>query len=146
MCETVNIPARIVMHIGGGHVTSEVFVDGHWGYIDPRMGIYFLDSNNRLASVQDLIDNPEIIYNQSDAVKNDTVAYSKWEDRAKACKEEYFSGFDLNLFEYYSLADSGKYRYHQVTRQQANDLGLREINREYVKTIRHWFAINKNKK
>lgn len=143
MCEIANIPARIVMHIGGGHVTSEVFADGKWGYIDPRMGIYFLDKNNRLASVQELIDNPQIIDNQSDAVKADTVAYAQWSERAAACKEQYFSGHDLNLFEYYSLADKNKYRYNQLKRPQANALGLREINREYVKTIKLWFDSHK---
>ena len=139
LCEIAGIPGRIVMHIGGGHVTSEVYVDGAWGYIDPRMGIYFLKADGKLASVQELIDSPQLIDQQNVKVKQDTVAYARWEERAAASREKYFSGRDLNLFEYYSLADSSRYSYHQIHRQAVNKLGLREINREYVKTIKQWF-------
>ena len=51
LCEIAGIPARIVMHVLGGHICSEVFVDGAWAYMDPRTGVYFQKPDGRLASV-----------------------------------------------------------------------------------------------
>ena len=74
LCEVAGIPARIVMHDIGGHITAEAYVDGHWGYIDPRCGVYFLKPDGAMASVWELWQDPRLMRGQSDEVKADVRA------------------------------------------------------------------------
>jgi hypothetical protein len=136
LCEVVGIPGRIVMHNLGGHIGAEVYVDGHWAYIDPRCGVYFLQANGRIASVLELWQNPAIIRTQPASVKADISAQWRWPLRAWKCENMYFSPDEVHGFENYSLADSGRYRYTQLPHRQAVANGLMEINRTYVATAR----------
>ncbi|MPM73365.1 hypothetical protein SDC9_120345 [bioreactor metagenome] len=134
LCEIAGIRGRIVMHVIGGHVTTELHVDGHWGYVDPRMGVYFLNADGKLASLRELCADPGLPDRQSEAVKHDVVGYETWANR-RTRSAVYFSPAEVNLFEYYSLNDAARYDYHQVPRSAADAAGLREINREYSKII-----------
>lgn len=131
LCEIADIPARIIMHDAGGHITAEAYIDGHWGYIDPRFGIYFMKDNKQLASLWELMHSPALL-NQPKEVKAEVRGAKNWTQRIKTCKEKYFNPQEINGFEYYSLADSAKYRYGTVTANQAKEAGLFGIHKIYM--------------
>jgi hypothetical protein len=81
LCEIAGIPARLVMHDIGGHINAEAYIDGHWGYIDPRFGLYFLKPDGHLASVWEIWDDPSLLRQQSRHVKNDVAGEKSWEQR-----------------------------------------------------------------
>lgn len=133
--EIAGIPGRIVLHIGGGHYTSEFYINGAWGWCDPRMGFYLLHDDGRLASVQDFRDDPGIIDRQSDAVKSEVVSYTTWEVRAGRCRELYSHPDELNCFAYYSLGDADQYRFEILSHEEALKNGLMDYNAVYGKLI-----------
>ena len=136
LCEIEGIPARRVAHIVGGHYAAEAYVDGHWFYLDPRFGVYFLKPDGTGASVAELLDNPSIIDQQNDAVKAEIVEYSDWETRALSrCRDLYFTTVEMNGFEYYSLADAASYGYATRTYAEADAAGLNIYNTLYVDHI-----------
>ncbi|MBT3375111.1 MAG: hypothetical protein HN742_24010 [Lentisphaerae bacterium] len=136
LCEVTGIRGRLVMHILGGHITTEILIDGRWAYIDPRCGIYFRTDAGQLASVLDLCREPSIIRRQSAQVKADASAQWTWAFRAWKCENMYFSPNEVNGFENYSLADAARYDYTPVSRRKALADGLMDVNRAYVSALR----------
>lgn len=136
LCEVAGIPGRIVMHTLGGHIAAEVLVDGQWGYLDPRCGMYFLKPDGRLASVLELWQDPGLIRAQPPQVKADVSAQWRWPLRAWKCEHLYFSPDEVIGFETYSLADAGQYSYEQVPRREALAAGLLEVNAAYTAAAR----------
>ena len=132
LCEVVGIPARIVMHDVGGHITAEAYIDGAWAYLDPRFGIYFRKPDGRLASLWELMRNPALTLNQPAAVKAEVAGRFTWEQRAEKCRKIFFNPLEINGFEYYSLADVTQFRYGKVTDSQARDRGLFELAAVYA--------------
>ena len=110
LCEIAGMPGRIVMHDVGGHITSEILVDGHWAYVDPRVGLYFVKPDGLLASTWDLWQNPALLRQQTDQVKADLSARWTWEERLWKCEKKYFHPAEVNGFENYSLADAARLR------------------------------------
>lgn len=142
LCEIAGLPARIVMHDIGGHITAEVYADGKWGYIDPRFGIYFLKKDGKLASVRELCKDRSL-FTQSAAVQKEVGGKLSWQQRAESCRDKYFAPKEINGFEYYSLADSEKYRYDKLTRAEAVRNGLFRINKIYAALISEVFTPGK---
>ncbi len=135
LCEVAGLPGRLVLHCVGGHYTSEIFADGKWCYMDPRMGIYFLKSDGRVASIAELIDSPQIMEQQPVSVQKDVVAYANWDFRAWKCRNIYFTPVELNCFSYYSLADSHLYNYTVLDPKEVDE-NLKYYNRLYVSFIK----------
>lgn len=144
LCEIAGIPGRIVMHDIGGHITSEVYVDGHWAYIDPRCGMYFLKPDGSFASVWELWNNPGLLRAQSEEVKADVSPRWTWEYRVWKCEAMYFDPKEVNGFENYSLADADRYSYGQLPYQEAVERGLFVINKDYCKAIDRVFGFAPN--
>jgi hypothetical protein len=140
LCEIAGIPGRIVMHDIGGHITSEVYVDGQWAYVDPRCGMYFRKPDGSFASVWELWTDPRIMRNQGDLVMYDVSRQWAWEYRQWKCEAKYFAPREVNGFQNYSLADADEYNYQQLTAQQVTDRGLWVINKDYRATIDAVFA------
>ncbi len=136
LCEVAGMPGRLVMHVLGGHITTEILADGQWAYIDPRWGMYFLKADGTPASVRELWRDPSIIRAQSEAVKADVSDQWSWSLRAWKCESMYFDPREVNGFQNYSLAGAGRYRYGQLSYAQAEAEGLMEINPRYVATAR----------
>lgn len=135
LCEIEGIPARRIAHVVGGHYAAEAFVDGHWMYVDPRFGLWFQKSDGRGASLQELLDNPQLVEQQPESVKADVVAYTDWPTRAAKCRNIYFTPVEMNCLEYYSLADAEKYHFATFTYEQAVGNGLLHYNQFYRKLI-----------
>lgn len=135
LAEIAGIPGRIVLHTVGGHYTVELHVDGEWAYFDPRMGVYFLCDDGRVASIRDLIADPGLIDRQSEAVKSEVVGYATWEERAARCRNIYFRPLELNCLSYYSLGDSEQYSFEELSEAEAGANGLWLYNRRYGELI-----------
>ncbi len=141
LCEVAGIPGRIVMHDIGGHITTEIFIENAWGYIDPRAGIYFLKRDNAFASVWDLMRDPSIMRIQKGNVKADVSDKWTWEFRVWKCEHMFFSPAEVNGFQNYSLMDHARYNYQQRSDREATAAGLYVINKSYVKEARNVFGL-----
>lgn len=141
LCEIAGLPGRVVMHVIGGHICSEIKVDTGWAYMDPRCGIYFQKPDGALASVWELMLHPEWIRSQSEQVKADVSPWFTWEGRAWKCEHCYFTPEEVNAFENYSLAARGQYGYTQKPMAQAKADGLFTINKDYVAAIHDVFSL-----
>jgi hypothetical protein len=144
LCEVAGIPARIIMHDIGGHITAEAFTDGHWGYCDPRFGVYFLKEDGRMASLWELMQNPDLTLNQPETVKADIGGVYTWEERAQRCREKFFAPQEINGFEYYSLADAARYRYGTVSEALSVSAGLYVVNAVYGALITEIFGLGES--
>lgn len=131
LLEVWGIPARIITHTIGGHVTAEAYADVKWGYIDPRCGMYFLLEDGRLASLLELLRDHSILDGQSEAVKADVSHRWRYEERLCALKKKYLSVKEVNTFKYYSLADADKYNYSWLTEEQCIPLNMNTVCTAY---------------
>ncbi len=141
LCEIAGMPGRIVMHDIGGHICCEILIDGHWAYIDPRCGLYFLKPDGKFASVLDLCQDPSIIHAQPDHVKAEVSDQWTWHYRAWKCESMYFHPKEVNGFENYSLNDTKRYSYAQLPRAQVLAMGLMDVNKPYVAAARRVFGL-----
>ena len=137
LCEVAGLPGRLVLHCVGGHYTSEIFADGKWCYMDPRMGVYFLRPDGRVASIAELMDSPSLVEQQPPAVRKDVVAYAKWDFRAWKCRNIYFTPVELNCFIYYSLADSHLYNYNTFDQSEMDEnvMYYNKMYRSFIKKL-----------
>jgi len=141
LCEVAGLPGRLVMHVVGGHICSEIYVDGGWAYMDPRCGVYFLRAGGALASVRDLCREPGLVRAQSDEVKADVSPHFTWEERAWKCENLFFDSREINGFQNYSLADADRYGYAQKPYEQAVEDGLFVINKDYAEATCDAFGL-----
>jgi len=144
LCEIAGIPARYVIHISGGHIVAEAYVESKWAYIDPRCGVYFLKPDGQFASTWDIWNDPNIIYQQSATVKADISERWTWEERAWKCKNIFFAPQEITGLANYSLNDSSRYKYSQVSQALATKLGLWKQNKIYRSLIRRIFGISQD--
>ena len=140
LCEVAGIPGRLLHHVIGGHVTTEVFLD-NWAYVDPRMGTYFRKPDGSFASAWELWNHPEIMDDQDDQVKRDVSSQSTWDERHWRSRNLFFHPNEVNGFVNYSLSDAPRYDYTQTTADQATTAGLWTINKEYRDLIDEVFGL-----
>ncbi len=141
LCEVMGVTGRILMHDIGGHITSEILVEGRWAYIDPRAGLYCFGADGEFVSAWEIWQRPEILREQSDEVKADISERWTWEERVETCERKYFHPLEVNGFENYSLADAERYSYVQKTQQQATADGLFVISDEYAAASNRVFGL-----
>jgi hypothetical protein len=142
LCEVAGVPGRILYHVVGGHVTTEVFL-GNWAYVDPRMGIYFLKQDGTFASAWDLWTDPGILDAQDDCVKQDVSSQSSWDKRHWSARNMFFHPCEVNGFVNYNLGQASRYDYGQTTADQATASGLWTINDEYRTLIMEVFGLQR---
>ena len=90
-----------------GHVVPEVFTNGKWQMYDPNLGIYYLNSKNEVAGVEELSSNAEYFNNPivTDNIQlNDSLSfflimrYSGW------LTKKYQSRNDNKVNEWYNVS------------------------------------------
>jgi hypothetical protein len=141
LCEIAAIPARYVIHIGGGHIVAEALVDGHWAYVDPRTGVHFERGDGVLASTWDLWSDPGLLRKQPDRIKTEISPRWTWEERVWRCEQIFFRPQEITGFTNYSLMDADRYQYAQVTQKEATQLGLWSHAEEYQKLTARIFGL-----
>ncbi|MBQ7363584.1 MAG: transglutaminase family protein [Clostridia bacterium] len=136
LCEVMGLPGRIIMHLSG-HITCEIYLEDTWVWFDPRCGMFYVDENNKLLSLVELVDNREYVKQQPDWVK-EYVSKGQWtyEQREMANYRHHMSKHEVHLYQFYSLEDAPKYNYGVKTHRAATDDGLFVINKIYAKHIR----------
>jgi Transglutaminase-like enzymes, putative cysteine proteases len=144
LCEIAGIPGRIIMHVIGGHIVSEVYFEGKWAYIDPRFGMFYLMKDGNFASLLDLWNHPEIITAQDEKVKQELSALWTWEKRVEECLKKFFHKKEIIVLNNYSLMQSAKYGYNWITHKDALENGINEAAMRYSKAIAQVFGIESN--
>lgn len=131
LCEIKGIPGRTVFHAFSGHFTTELYFEEKWGYIDPRWGLFYLDDNCRIASVNTLIQNRNIILNQSEYVKSFHSVHQSYEYFEQRNYNMYFNPNESQCLCNYSLMDRGKYNFDWISTTKA----LRDIKEVHARYI-----------
>ena len=134
LCEIIGVAGRIITHIVGGHLTCELFIDGSWGYFDPRAGLYFVKENGKIASLNDLVKNPSIIDNQPEYVKAELSPRWTYKQRIDRCKV-FFGDKEINTIKPYSLSVKPKYHYNWLFFNDLWDNGINAYAVEYQTAI-----------
>ena len=111
LCEIAGIPARIIFHVSGGHLTNEVYIDGRWSYVDPRFGLFYLDCSGNMLSVREIIANPEVIDRQPPEVYEYGSTEYTHEYMREQNRKVYLRPGEIQLFGSYSLRDRDKYHF-----------------------------------
>ena len=119
LLEIADIPARTVHHLVGGHMTTEVYIESGWAYMDPRHALLYVDKNDRILSVKELIANPEIILDQPSWVEE--IAYNEFpfEKRQKMNCYCFFAKGEIQLYAEYHLSDAHRYHFEWMPSSEA---------------------------
>lgn len=114
LCEIAGFPGRLIFHIAAGHMTCEIFFEGKWAYLDPRCGLFYLWEDESFMSVDEIINNRDMIYKQSEYVKSFHNPFWDFEYRQHRNYHFCLSPNEINCFTYYSLADADTYHFNWV--------------------------------
>jgi len=68
LCQIAGLPARLQCSHISGHMMTEVFTDGKWGWIDPMKGIAPVTDDDRPAGTWELLKDPRLFERQPKAV------------------------------------------------------------------------------
>ncbi|MBQ4527278.1 MAG: hypothetical protein II998_04320 [Clostridia bacterium] len=109
-CEISSIPCRTILHVSGGHHTCEVYIDGKWGFIDPRFALFYISSDGNLMSLEEIVENPDVIYKQPSWVYEYASDEADIEFMCNQNRDVYMRKSEIQCYGVYSLADA--YRYH----------------------------------
>lgn len=112
LCEIAGFPGRIIFHIAAGHITSEIFFEGKWAYIDPRCGMFYLWEDGSFMSVDEIIQNRHRIYEQEDWVYEYQNPYWMTDFRKHRNYHFCLSPLEINCFTPYSLMDADTYHFN----------------------------------
>lgn len=119
LCEVAGFPGRIVFHIAAGHLTSEIYFEGKWGYIDPRCGLYYLWEDGRFMSVDEIVRNRDRIYKQKPEVYGERCTY--WSEAYRKHRNYHFclSPLEMQCLCAYSLTDTDRYHFDWMIHDEA---------------------------
>jgi len=90
-----------------GHVVPEVFVNDMWQMYDPIQGVYYLNTQNEVASVEVLSANPNLItnpINEDDLELNDSINFFPAIRHSKNLASKYSSINDNKINEWYDVS------------------------------------------
>ena len=111
LCEIAGLPARTVWHLSGGHLTNEVYIDGNWAYIDPRFGLFYINQEGRMLSVEEIVADPDVIFRQPEWVyEYGSEEYTK-EFMQQQNYDYYLAKREIQMYSVYSLEDAHRYHY-----------------------------------
>ena len=133
LCETQGIVGRIVFHIGAGHVTNEIYLEGGWAYFDPRCGMFCVDESDRFLSVDEIVRDRDVIYRQPKWVTDYHAKYWSLDYRQHRNYHFCFSPYELQCIGDYSLADADKYNFEWV-KPYSGTGNLRTPQERYAET------------
>lgn len=136
LCEVLGIPGRIVMHVVNGHITSEVFIENKWCFFDPRFAVFYVDENEAFLSVEEIMQNREIIFNQPQWVKEFVSKQTDFDTMARENYDKYMCSKEIITFCDYSLMDFESYTYETKLRDEIYQDGMKPAIREYQKYMK----------
>ncbi|MBD2865718.1 transglutaminase domain-containing protein [Paenibacillus oceani] len=131
LCEIAGIPGRILMHVIGGHIVAEVYIEGKWAYMDPRIGFHCRWPDGSLTTAWEIWHHPELFDMQDDTVKDELSARWTWEDRVRSNRARLFHPREIIVVTNYSLSDARSYNYNWLTSIDLARNGFTAANRKY---------------
>ncbi|MBQ4526819.1 MAG: transglutaminase domain-containing protein [Clostridia bacterium] len=131
LCEVLGIPGRIVMHVVCGHINCEVFIEDKWCFFDPRFAVFFVDENEKFLSVEEIMQNKDVIFNQPDWVKKYVSQQVTFDKISKDYYNLYMHPNQIHTFCDYSLMDYNLYTYNIVMENIPEKTGIREAQARY---------------
>lgn len=141
LCEVCGIPGRIVMHVAGGHIVSEVYFEGRWAYIDPRAGMFYLNEKDQFLSIDEVMRDRSCIRSQSDWVKSFISDQWTYDQRENSNYNIHFSQGEIQCFCDYSLMDAPEYNYEwQWCKTVSEDPEFPAVHKRYVELIKEIFG------
>ena len=111
LCEIAGIPARTVHHVIGGHVTTEAYIESGWAYFDPRHGLFYVDKNDKMLSVKELLENSDIIFDQPQWVEEFSSKEFPFEKRQQMNAYCFLCQGEIQLYAEYHLSDAHRYHF-----------------------------------
>jgi len=91
------------MHDIGGHIASELFVEGKWAYMDPRAGVYCLKADGSFASTWEIWQTRRSFVSRPIS-QGGRFGKMNWEERVWKCENKFFHPMEVNGLQNYSLA------------------------------------------
>ena len=135
LCEIAGFPGRIIFHVASGHITSEIYFENKWAYFDPRCGMFCMDENDTFLSVEEILNNREIIFKQNDFVNNFHSPHWSLDFRQHRNYYFCFSPYEIQCFGDYSLMDADKYHFEWMPScENGIPIELKEIHKRYEET------------
>ena len=110
-CEIASVPCRTILHVSGGHHTCEVYIENKWGFIDPRFALFYVDKSGSLMSLEEIVNNPDVIYNQPQWVYDYASDEADINFMCSQNYEVYMRKSEIQCYGVYSLSDAGKYHF-----------------------------------
>lgn len=146
LCEVIGIPGRIILFAVGGHITSEVYFENKWCWVDPRVGIFILNEEGKLASVKELCANRDLALNQTDEVKSYIAPMWDKDKILYRYNQIYFNPKEVITFGEYSLTDANQYNFGWKSKKKVDEEdGLKELNIYYKENRNAVFGIESMK-
>ena len=119
LCEIANIPARTIHHVVGGHMTTEVYIESGWAYMDARHALLYVDENDKILSVREILDNRDIIFSQPKWVYDIASKEFPFEKRQKMNAYCFFCPGEIQLYAEYHLGDADRYNFEWMPSTEA---------------------------
>ncbi len=122
LCQVAGIPARFVasyMHFlpengytdRSGHAMLEIYLEGGWAYFDSTADFYCLTGDGSIASLWELLQHPELVENQSEAVYKDC---GKTKEEFLDYRDTFFSERSVITLTNYYVWDGWRYDWQWV--------------------------------
>ena len=135
LCEIIGLPGRIIFHVAAGHLTCEIFFEGKWAYFDPRCGMFCMDENDHFLSVEEILNNREVIFQQKEFVNSFHSPHWSLDYRQHRNYHFCFSPYELQCFGAYSLMDADKYHFEWMPSCETHmPKELAPIHKRYTET------------
>ena len=119
LLEIADIPARTIHHVIGGHMTCEVYIESGWAYMDARHALLYVDENDKIMSVKELIDNPDKIFNQPQWVYDIASHEFPFEKRQLMNAHCFLCPGEIQLYAEYHLSDADRYNFEWMPSTEA---------------------------
>lgn len=141
LCEIAGLPGRIVLHVIGGHLATEIWIEGRWAYIDPRSGVFFMKpGTNEFASAWDLKNHPGWLDNQPRTVRRERSPRWKYSVLMDQFRGQYFHPREVIGVVNYSLVDAPRYSFRERSWDEVTERGLWDKARLYGKAAERVFG------
>lgn len=132
LCEAAGYPGRIIMHIVNGHITCEIYIEDKWCFFDPRFAVFYVDKDNKILSVEEIMANRSVVFEQPEWVKKYVSAQTSYEKMANNNYNRYMHSNEIQCYCDYSLMDYNLYTYNTLLENVPEKMGIREPQQRYA--------------
>lgn len=133
LCEAAGYPGRIVMHVVNGHITCEIYLEDKWCFFDPRFAVFYVDKDNRILSIEEIMAKRSVVFEQPEWVRNYVSAQTNYDAMAQKNYNQFMHPNEIQCYCDYSLMDYNLYTFNTVLDNIPEKTGIREAQSRYAK-------------